>query len=202
MPDHYMPPGSEEAVSNELVINDVLRDLPIIETERLILRRMRLDDAEDLFAYGSDPEVTRTTTWPTHLSIDDSRTFLTWVLEQYERGEHAGWGIEHRADGKFIGTVGYVMFSDAGYVGEIGYALARPYWGQGLTTEAAKAVIRFGFDYLGLHRIQATCHADNVGSYRVMEKAGMRFEGILRGSRYVKGRFDDVRMYALLRGDR
>lgn len=189
-------------MSNEAVIKDVLRDLPIIETERLILRRMRLDDAEDLFAYGSDPEVTRTTTWDTHLSIDDSRTFLTWVLEQYERGEHAGWGIEHKEDGKFIGTVGFVMFSDSGYVGEIGYALARPYWGQGITTEAAKAIIRFGFDYLGLHRIQATCRADNVGSYRVMEKAGLRFEGIMRGRRYVKGRFDDIRMYGILRSDR
>lgn len=189
-------------MSNELVIKDILRDLPIIETERLILRRMRLQDAEDLFAYGSDPEVTRTTTWPTHLSIDDSRAFLTMVLEQYECGEHAGWGIEHRADGKFIGTVGFGSFTQNGYVAELGYVIARPYWGQGLTTEAARAVIRFGFDYLGLHRIQATCLVDNVGSYRVMEKAGMRFEGILRGSRYVKGRFDDIRMYGVLRGDR
>lgn len=189
-------------MSNEAVINDVLRDLPIIETERLILRRMRLDDAEDLFAYGSDPQVTRTTTWDTHLSVDDSRAFLTLMEEQYERGENATWGIEHRADGKFIGTVGFVAITDSGYVGEIGYALARPYWGQGITTEAARAVIRFGFDYLGLHRIQATCRADNVGSYRVMEKAGLRFEGIMRGRRYVKGRFDDIRMYGLLRSDR
>ena len=188
-------------MTNALALEDALRDLPQLPTERLLLRRMRLDDAADMFAYASDPQVTSTVTWDTHLSIDDSLAFLRQVIAGYERGDQASWGIEHRADRKFIGTIGFATPRQGGYVAEVGYALARPYWGQGLMTEALRAVVDFGFRYMELRRIEAVCRVDNIGSYRVMEKAGMQFEGILREARYSKGRMETVRLYAILRSD-
>jgi ribosomal-protein-alanine N-acetyltransferase len=186
---------------HNLALEDAVRDLPQLTTERLLLRRMRLDDAADMFAYACDPQVTRTLSWDTHLSIDDSLAFLRQVVAGYERGEQSSWGIEHRADRRFIGTIGLMTPQQGGYVSEVGYALARPYWGQGLMTEALRAVIDFGFRHMELRRIEAICRVDNIGSYRVMEKAGMQFEGILRDARYSKGRMDTVRLYAILRSD-
>jgi RimJ/RimL family protein N-acetyltransferase len=84
---------------------------------------------------------------------------------------------------------------------ELGYWTGVPYWGQGYMTEAVRAVIAFGFDTLGLHRIQATAYPRNVGSWRVMEKAGMTYEGTLREFYVKNGVPEDARMYAVLRSD-
>jgi ribosomal-protein-alanine N-acetyltransferase len=188
-------------MTNALALEDALRDLPQLPTERLLLRRMRLDDAADMFDYASDAEVTKTLTWDTHLSIDDSLAFLRQMIAGYERGEQASWGIEHKADRKFIGTIGFARPREGGYVAEVGYALSRRYWGQGLMTEALRAVIDFGFRHMELRRIDCVCRVDNIGSYRVMEKSGMQFEGALREAKYSKGRLETVRLYAILRSE-
>ncbi len=188
-------------MANTLTLSDALHDLPQLLTERLLLRRIRTDDAEDIFTYASDPAVTATLTWETHLSIDDSIAFIQQVIDGYERDEQATWGIEHSASRRLIGTIGYNSIHAGGYVGEVGYALARQYWRLGLMTEALRAVLDFGFQHMGLRRIEATCRIDNTGSYRVMEKAGMQLDGILRDAQYVKGRLITVRLYSLLRND-
>ena len=182
-------------------LSDALTDLPQIPTPRLLLRRLRMDDADDIFAYASDPAVTATVTFDTHLSIDDSLAFVRTVLDGYERGERATWGIEHREDERLIGTIGFPTIRAGGYVGVAGYVLARPYWRQGLMTEALGAVLDYGFRHMGLRRIEATCQIDNIGSYRVMEKAGMELDGVLRDAHYVKGRLISVRLYSIIRGD-
>ncbi len=188
-------------MTNELALREALADLPELDTDRLLLRRMRMDDASDMFAYGSDPEVSRTVSFNTHLSIDDSRAFLSTVIDGYARGDRASWGIVHRGDRRFIGTIGFASIREGGYVGEVGYALNRHYWRQGLMTEALRAVIDFGFRHMELRRIEAVCRTDNIGSYRVMEKAGMRLEGVLRDAKYVKGRLETIRLYSILRSE-
>jgi len=188
-------------MTNTITLNGALTDLPQIPTHRLLLRRLRLDDAADLFAYASDPAVTATVTFDTHLSIDDSLAFIRHVVEEYGRGERAAWGIEHRAEKRLIGTIGFTTIRAGGYVGVAGYALARPYWRQGLMTEALGAVVDYGFRHMGLRRIEATCGVDNIGSYRVMEKVGMQLDGILRDAHYVKGRLITVRLHSILRRD-
>ena len=186
-------------------IEDIFSDLPVLETDRLTLRKMCLDDAEDLFEYASDPEVSTYTTWSPHLSLDDSREFLTRVLALYESSELAEWGVIHKADRKFIGTCGFVDWSPYHSRAEIGYAMSRKYWGQGLMTEAARKVIGFGFENMRLNRVEARCMIENIGSARVMEKSGMTYEGILREHMYVpkgnptRGRYDDLKMYSILR---
>jgi ribosomal-protein-alanine N-acetyltransferase len=178
----------------------VFADLPELETERLLLRRMRLDDAEAVFAYASDPEVTRYVLWETHRSIEDSESFLRSATEGYERGDFGGWGVVLKDDGAFVGTCGV----DAGYApeharAELGYVLSREHRGKGLMPEAVRAVIAFGFEKLSLNRVQARCIAENVASARVMEKAGMTYEGTLRESEFIKGAYRDIKLYSILR---
>jgi [ribosomal protein S5]-alanine N-acetyltransferase len=178
----------------------VFADLPELETERLLLRKMRLDDAEAMFAYASDPEVARYVLWDTHRSIEDSEEFLRLATEGYERGDFGGWGVVLKDSGVFIGTCGM----DAGYApeharAELGYVLSREHWGRGLMPEAVRVVIRFGFERLELNRIQARCIAENTASTRVMEKAGMTYEGTLRESEFIKGAYRNMKLYSILR---
>jgi ribosomal-protein-alanine N-acetyltransferase len=178
-------------------------DLPELETERLLLRKMRLDDARAMFAYASDPEVTRYVLFETHRSIEDSRAFLRYAEEGYERGDFGGWGLVLKDSGAFIGTCGV----DVGYApeharAELGYVLSREHWGKGLVPEAVRAVIRFGFGRMELNRIQARCIAENTASARVMEKAGMTYEGTLREYQLIKGAYRDMKFYSILRRER
>ena len=180
----------------------VFADLPELETERLLLRKMRLDDAEAMFAYASDPEVTRYVLWDTHRSIDDTEEFLRFATEGYERGDFGGWGVVLKDSGVFVGTCGL----DAGYApeharAELGYVLSREHWGRGLMPEAARAVIRFGFVRMTLNRIEARCIAENAASARVMEKAGMTYEGTLREREFIKGAYRDMKVYSILRSE-
>ena len=163
---------------------------------------MRLDDAGAMFAYASDPEVTRYVLWDTHRSIVDSESFLSFAMEGYERGDFGGWGVVLKDSGAFVGTCGM----DGGYApeharAEIGYVLSREHWGKGLMPEAARAVIRFGFERMSLNRVEARCIAENTASARVMEKAGMIYEGTLREREFVKGAFRDIKLYSILRSE-
>jgi [ribosomal protein S5]-alanine N-acetyltransferase len=178
----------------------IFADLPELETERLLLRKMRLDDAEAMFAYASDPEVTRYVLWDTHRSVEDSEEFLRQATEGYERGDFGGWGVVLKDSGAFIGTCGL----DTGYApeharAELGYVLSREHWGRGLMSEAVREVIRFGFERLELNRMEARCIAANIASARVMEKAGMTYEGTLREREFIKGAYRDMKLYSILK---
>ncbi len=182
-------------------VEDVFGDLPSLETERLLLRKLRLEDAGDLFEYASDPAVSRYTTWEAHKAIEDSRAVLSHWIDLYNTRQMAPWGVEHKGNAKLIGTCGFVSWAPRHARAEVAYALSRPYWGKGYTTEAVRAVIAFGFNMMGLNRIEARCDPLNVASVRVMEKAGMKFEGALRQQMFVKGVYVDRMMYSILRAE-
>lgn len=174
----------------------------MLETNRLILRKMTLDDAEAVFAYASDPEVTRYVIWETHLSIEDSRAFLDLVTTKYQSGGEPEWGIVYKGDHRFVGTCGIVSWEPYHARAELGYALSRDYWGRGLMAEAVGAMISFGFKEMNLNRIEARCIAENTASARVMEKAGMLYEGTLRQRELIKGEYRDTKVYSILRDER
>ncbi len=180
-------------------IQDAIRDLPELRTARLRLRKLRQDDAPAVFEYASDPQLTTYVLWEPHSSLGDSRRFLDMVLSQYQKAEPPTWGLEILERGPLIGTCSFVALAPEHARGEIGYALARKYWRQGYMSEAVRAVLKFGFAALGLNRIEARCDPENVGSWRVMEKVGMKFEGVLRQNIVLHGRPRDARMYAILR---
>jgi [ribosomal protein S5]-alanine N-acetyltransferase len=185
----------------DIQVGDIFADLPTMETERLLLRKISMDDAEDMFEYARDAEVARYVLWHPHKTIEDSRQFISLVLDEYAKGGVAPWGIEYKADKRFVGTVGFLDWSIPNARIEIGYAISRAYWGQGIMTEAVRAVIDLGFRNMALNRIQAMCLPENVASARVMEKAGMRYEGTLRQYLLIKGEFRDLKMYSILRDE-
>jgi [ribosomal protein S5]-alanine N-acetyltransferase len=180
-------------------IREIFGDLPTLETERLLLRKLALDDAQDFFVYASDVQVVRYTTWEAHTTIADSVEFLRSTLEHYKRREPAPWGIVSKADHRLIGVCGFNIYLPFFARAEIGYALARSHWGLGLMPEAARRIIAFGFEQMELHRVQAVCEVGNTASARVMEKVGMTYEGTLRDYGYAKGHFRNLKMYAILR---
>ena len=114
-----------------------------LHTQRLLIRRLAMRDAADLFDYCRDPEVARHVLWDAHLSISESRAYIRYMLKKYRMGEPSSWGIEHLASGRVIGTIGYMWYQRDNNSAEVGYSLSRKYWNQGLMTEALKAVIDY-----------------------------------------------------------
>ena len=150
-------------------IRAILKHLPTLETERLILRKITLGDAEAVFAYASDPEVSRYKLWDAHRSIEDSKAFLELVLGKYESGGEPDWGIVYKGDHRFVGTCAILGISADHSRAELGYVIHREYWGRGHVPEAVRAIIRFGSERMGLNRIEARCIAENTASARVHE---------------------------------
>ena len=166
----------------------MLKNLPTLETERLILRKMTPNDAEAVFAYASDLEVTRYVIWDTHRTIEDSEGFLRSVVERYENAKAADWRIVYKRNGRFIGGCGIGGWEREHARAEMGYVLSRGYWGRGLIPEAVRAMISFGFERMSLNRLEARCMAENTASARVMEKAGIDPRGHLAPAGVHQGR--------------
>lgn len=175
--------------------------LPQLETHRLILRPMKMSDARDMYAYASDPEVSRHVLWDAHQSIFQSRQFLRAAIRQYRKGYPSSFAITLKESGRMIGTIGFMWVNVDHKSAEVGYSLSRDYWNQGLMTEALRAVIAFGFDTLRLNRIEAQHDTENPASGKVMAHVGMIYEGVMRQRLKNKGRFVDVACYAILRSD-
>ena len=179
----------------------LFRNLPELTTPRLLLRKFKRADAHDVFAYASDPQVTLYTPWEHHRDLKTTRQFLSTVLNAYRQGQPAPWGIVLRRTGKLIGAIGLKNWALQHSRAEVGYVLSREYWGKGYVTEALNAVLAFGFSEMELHRIEAKAVPENRGSTRVMEKAGMKFEGQLRDYELVKGAYQSLNLYSILKSD-
>lgn len=189
------------ASSTTSTIPDLFCDLPTLVTPRLCLRKLTIADVDDVFAYASDPLVSRYTLWQTHRSRLDSERFIEAELAKYDCLQPASWAIVHQGASKVIGTCGFGFWHSAHARIEVGYALGRAYWGQGLMPEALQAVITFCFSALPLNRIEALCLVENHASARVMEKVGMRYEGLLREAFCHRGRYCDLKLYSILQSD-
>lgn len=180
---------------------DALGYMPDMETDRLILRKLTMHDAEDIYAYSRDPEVARHVLWDAHRSIGESRAYLRYMIRRYRMTEPASWGIELKETGAVIGTIGFMWIQDDNRAAEVGYSLARAQWGRGIMTEALEAVIEYGFRTLKLNRIEAIHELTNPASGAVMRKCGMVHEGTMREKLFNKGKYVDVDLYAILRKD-
>lgn len=182
-----------------MTAKNIFSNLPTLETERLILRKITMDDAEDLFAYTSDEAVAKYVTWNAHETIHDTKDFIQFVLSRYASNSPAPWAIVYKETNKVIGTIDFVNWQEYHKVAEIGYALSKEYWGKGIMSESLEAVMKFGFEHMDLVRIQAFCMVGNKGSARVMEKAGMLYEGTRRKILYIKGEHRDLMGYAIVK---
>lgn len=179
----------------------IFSDIPTLTTERLTLRGMRRGDAEDMFEYASRADVTEFLLWSEHKSVAYTAEYLKYVESRYALGDFFDWAVTVKADGKMIGTCGYAKIDTVNNSGEIGYVLNPSYHHLGYGVEAASEVIRFGFEVLGLHRIEARFMEGNDPSRRLMERLGMSFEGFERDSVYSKGIYRTVGKYSVIAED-
>ena len=170
-----------------------------LTTERLVLTSWKLSDAADLFSYAKNPNVGPAAGWAPHRSIFDSIQLITTVLKP--SGVYA---IRPKGTGRAIGTIS--LSKDMHRPGlrsmELGYSMSEAYWGKGLMTEAVQAMIKHGFDNLGLDRISVTTGPENLKSQNIIKKCGFTYEGTLRQAFLVyDGSVRDVMCYSLTRDE-
>lgn len=144
----------------------------VIETDRLLLRPMTLDDAEDMFEYASDLETIRYVTFLPHETVEDSRNQIAQFFLNYPLGSY---GIEVKDTGKFIGTFAFVDLKEDVKKAEVGYCINKDYWNKGYATEVLSEMVKLSFEELGLNCLTARHDSENPASGRVMEKAGFLF---------------------------
>ena len=174
----------------------------ILTTPRLILRDFVEDDWPAVLAYQRDPRYLRFYEWADR-GEEDVRQFVQMFIEHQRQQPRTRFqlAVTLRNGGRLIGNAGIRLNGVDSHAAEIGYELAPDEWGKGYATEAAGEIVRFGFEELGLHRIGAWTVAENTGSARVLEKLGMSLEGRLRHYEHYKGRYWDVLMYGMVRGE-
>lgn len=171
--------------------------LPVLYTERLIIRPISVLDADDMYEYAKTPYVGPTAGWAPHQSITDTINIIkamTIIKTPYELGT---WAIVLRGSNKMIGTIElYNHFHH--FKAELGYSVNPSHWGNGYATEAAREVVAYGFEYLSLKRIEVGTFIDNYQSQKVCEKLGFIKEGVAR-SGYIRydGKIFDKLIYGM-----
>lgn len=171
--------------------------LPIV-TQRLVIRRFAQDDLSDVLSFVSQASVAKVTSPRIPATEEGVRKYIELQnsYPPFEDEQVCELAIERKEDGKVIGFVGLIR-QDPGQA-EVGWVLAEEYRGQGYVTEAARALMDYGFSSLDLHRIHADTNTDNSPSYRVMERLGMRREGLLKEAFFDDGKWVDRYIYAIL----
>lgn len=174
-----------------------------IETERLRLRSLRFEDAPTVKRLAGDRDIAKTTLNIPHPYEDGMAE--EWIARTHDavaRGDQISLAITLRADEQdgLIGAVGLVL-NKQNHSGELGYWIGKPYWNNGYGTEAAGALVAYGFRHRGLNRIQARHMTSNPASGRIMQKIGMSYEGTHRDAALRFGTYDDLAMYAILRSE-
>lgn len=174
-----------------------------LETERLILRRIKSSDARPMFDnWASDDEVTKYLTWPTHSSVDVSKEVISEWIQNYSDNKFYQWGIALKDNvDEPIGSISVVHMDDDIDMVHIGYCIGRKWWHQGVTSEAFKEVIRFLIEEVGAKRIESRHDSNNPNSGKVMLKCGLQYEGTLRNSDINNQGICNSVMYGLLAED-
>ena len=174
-------------------------DFPVLRTQRLVLRPIKKEDTSCLYTIlSSEKVVIYYGTFPIEkVEIVES------IMERYEKDfiEDIGirWGIALKETDELIGTCGFMNWAKRHKRAQIGYELSENYWGKGYGTEAAEAVVKYGFNAMDLQRIEALIYPENEGSFRLVEKLGFQYEGLLRSYAYFRNKHQDLKLYARIK---
>ena len=179
----------------------IFSHMPAIRTERLLLRPMHVTDAADMFEYASREEVTEFLLWSPHRTLSYTRDYLRYIEDRYAIGDFYDWAVTLADSGKMVGTCGFTRIDLPHNSGEIGYVLNPDFHHNGYAAEAARAILKFGFEELGLHRLEARFMQGNDASLKLMEKLGMTFEGFHKDAMFVKGRYRTIGVAAILKDE-
>ncbi|MBK8902172.1 MAG: GNAT family N-acetyltransferase [Anaerolineaceae bacterium] len=171
---------------------------PIIQTERLHLRQLVPGDAEALLVVFSDPKVMAGHGTPVHESLVETLRLIDWYTRAFTEKRALRWAITRHSDNTVLGTCGYHEITAYHHRAEIGYELASAEWRQGIMSEAVRAVVRFGLEQMGFHRIEAIVDPSNPASANLLRKVGFTEEGYLRERFFDNGRFVNDWFFSIL----
>ncbi len=174
---------------------------PELETERLLLRRVHEGDVEQIFEMRSNPETMRYIPRPLITHRDEALEHIGMINDKIDKAEGINWAITRKEDPLLLGIIGHYRIKPEHYRAEIGYMLHPDHHGQGIVTEAIKAVVAYGFDQMKLNSIEAILDPGNGASAAVLEKNGFVKEAHLRENEYFDGKFIDTVIYSLLKND-
>lgn len=183
----------------QLKVEEVFQDLPTLASERLLMQKMTERDTDDMFAYTSDADLLRFLPLNVTPTRDDAEMAIHNFMDMYRARRVAPWGITIKATGKHIGICGFESWNPVTDRAEIGFLIAREFWRQGYASEAARRVMRFGYEKMGLNRIEARVKPDNESSRLLLGKLGMRYEGLMREHSWWRDSYHDLELYAILR---
>ncbi|SDN71687.1 GNAT family N-acetyltransferase [Bacillus sp. OK048] len=174
---------------------------PVIETERLVLRKVTKEDANSILNYLSDVEVMKYYGLEPFKSINDALDEISWYQLIQNNKTGIRWGITLKEQEVVIGSCGFHNNVSQHFRTEIGFELSKEQWGKGIAVEAVEAIISYGFEHMKFQRIEALIEPPNLSSQKLVEKLGFIREGLLRNYEFTCGKFDDLYMYSLLRQD-
>ena len=170
-----------------------------LETNRLLLRKFKIEDAEDMYNnWASDREVTKYLSWKTHSNIEETKEILKSWIENYSKNDFYQWAIILKENNQAIGSIGADK-NDSIEMVNIGYCISRKYWDKGITSEAFERIIKFFFEEVKLNRIESCHNEKNIYSGRVMLKCGLKKEGVLRDALKDNSGIVDCLIYSILR---
>ncbi len=171
---------------------------PTLTTDRLVLRKITMEDAPELFIQRTDERIMKYIERPRPASIDDTYAFINLIAEREKNNDLVTWGITLKNDTKLIGTVCFLNIQKENYRSELGYALHPDHWGKGIMNEVLEAVINYGFKEMILHSIEANINPANIGSQKLLEKQGFVREAYFKENFFWQGKFLDGAIYSLL----
>ena len=176
-----------------------LGTFPVLQTNRLILREITLEDAPAVFAMRSDPEVMRYIGKLPQQELREAEAMIQEYLQAYANNEAINWAICYAESPELlIGTIGFWRFDKVNHRAEIGYTLSAAHWRKGIMSEAMQATLEYCFKYLNFHSIEANTDPENDASGLILEKHGFVQEAYFRENFYFEGKFLDSRIYSLL----
>lgn len=182
-------------------MSDPFLTFPYLMTPRLRLREIRADDADDLVKVFKEDAVTRYYDIHTFSDRERAHQLIRFFNERWISRQGMRWAITRRGDDVLLGTCGFNSWDRGNYLSSIGYELGLPHWGQGIMTEALRAVLDYGFANMALNRVEAEVVPGNLASERVLQKLGFQREGLLREKGFWGGAFHDLTLFALLKAD-
>ncbi len=169
---------------------------PVLETKSMILRKVSIDDAEDMFLLRTNEDAMKYINKSLPKSMNEIHEMIARMNDNTMRIQ---WAMTLKADNKLIGTIGYHIIEKEHHRAEIGYMLHPSQWNKGLMSEAIQSVVDFGFNKLGLHSIEARINPANNASSKILQKHGFIKEGYFRESYLFEGKFYDSEIYGLLK---
>jgi [ribosomal protein S5]-alanine N-acetyltransferase len=176
-----------------------IADFSEIRTERLIIRKFRRDDADDVFTFGSRQEIAEYEPWNPLESRKDAVRILEFNEIKYSEDREFDLALYHQSDRRVIGVIGFPHIDYEHGWGEIGFLVSPAYWNRNIATEAVLAFSAHAFGPMKLHRLEAVCMTENAGSNRVLQKSGFIFETIVHERYFARGRHHDARLYYRLK---